>query len=66
MHRCRPKEEGRVGRFRLLRGMPEGVNFRRFLRHVARLKRRLAADPVIRKFGMKNRWRRHAAKQSAA
>jgi hypothetical protein len=65
MRRCRPKEEKRVGEFRLLRGMPEGVNFHRFQRHMARLKRRLAGDPVIRKLGMKNRWRRRAATRFA-
>lgn len=65
MRRCRPKEE-RVGGFRLLRGMPEEVNFRRFLGHVARLTHRLDNDPDIRKLRMKNRWRRRAAKRAPA
>lgn len=53
------------GQFRMLRGVPEGVNLHRFTRHVQRLSRRLANDPVVLKHRMKNRLRARMARKAA-
>ena len=65
MRRLKPQEKKRVGEFRLLRGIPLDVNLVRFKKHVKRLRRRLASDPIIRKFGLKNRRCRRVAALAA-
>ncbi|KRH99217.1 hypothetical protein [Curvibacter sp. PAE-UM] len=61
MLKFKPRQKARVGDFRLLRGIPFETQIARLKRHVRALERRMAGDPVIRKFGMKNRSRARAA-----
>lgn len=53
-HKAKPEE------FRLIRLLSNEVNFQRFIKHVARLTRRMRNDPFIKKIRMKNAWRRRA------
>jgi len=55
MRRLKPKEKKSVGDFRLLRFLPLDVNVQRFVKHMARVRRRLHADPVFRKLCLKSR-----------
>ena len=55
MRRLRRQEPRRMGDFRLIRCLPNDVNFRRLIVHVKRLKQRLADDQFFKKIRLRNR-----------
>jgi hypothetical protein len=63
MRRLKPQKEKRVDEFRRLRGMPEGVNFARFVKHVDKLRHRLLSDLGLRQAKIKRRREHRAAQQ---